>query len=54
MKVYLSDINESWIVDRIRAEWYEHNSELSTEKIKLQIQYGSSLHGCGEKYLRNI
>ena len=34
MKVYLSDINESWIVDRIRAEWYEHNSELSTEKIR--------------------
>ena len=23
MKVYLSKVNESWIVDRIRNEWYE-------------------------------
>ena len=33
MKVYLSKINESWIIDRMRKEWYEHNSEVSTEKI---------------------
>ena len=33
MKVYLSKINESWIIDRMRKEWYEHNSEESTEKI---------------------
>jgi glycosyltransferase involved in cell wall biosynthesis len=34
MKIYLSKINESWIVDRVREEWYEHNQDLSTEKIK--------------------
>ena len=34
MKVYLSKINESWIVDRMRNEWYEYNPDLSTEKIK--------------------
>ncbi|MDC3033402.1 glycosyltransferase [Acidimicrobiaceae bacterium] len=34
MKVYLSKINESWIVDRMRKEWYENNPDLSTEKIK--------------------
>ena len=34
MKIYLSKINESWIVDRVREEWYEHNQNLSTEKIK--------------------
>tara|TARA_A100001015_G_scaffold233272_1_gene264391 strand:- start:95 stop:1009 length:915 start_codon:yes stop_codon:yes gene_type:complete len=33
MKVYLSKINESWIVDRMRNEWYEFNPELSTERI---------------------
>lgn len=33
MKVYLSKINESWIIDRMRKEWYEHNIEVSTEKI---------------------
>ena len=33
MKVYLSKINESWIIDRMRKEWYEHNFEVSTEKI---------------------
>jgi glycosyltransferase involved in cell wall biosynthesis len=33
MKVYLSKINESWIIDRAREEWYEFNSDVSTEKI---------------------
>ena len=33
MKVYLTNLNESWIVDRLRKEWYEHNLQL-TEKIK--------------------
>ena len=31
MKVYLSKINESWVVDRMRDEWYEHNKDLSTQ-----------------------
>ena len=34
MKVYLSKINESWIVDRMRNEWYQYNPELSSEKIE--------------------
>ena len=34
MKIYLSKINESWIVDRVREEWYLHNKKISTEKIK--------------------
>ena len=34
MKIYLSKINESWIVDRVREEWYEYNSSISTENIK--------------------
>ena len=34
MKIYLSKINESWIVDRVRKEWYQHNEKVSTEKIK--------------------
>ena len=33
MKIYLTDINESWIVDRIRKEWYENNPDISTKKI---------------------
>ncbi len=33
MKVYLSKINESWIIDRAREEWYKFNSDVSTEKI---------------------
>ena len=35
MKVYLSDINESWIVDRVREEWYKYNPELSSKNIKI-------------------
>ena len=34
MKVYLTNLNESWIVDRLRKEWYEYNSSISTENIK--------------------
>ena len=33
MKVYLNDPKESWIVDRIRSEWYENNPESVTENI---------------------
>lgn len=34
MKVYLSQINESWIVDKIRAEFYLNFSEIATNNIK--------------------
>ena len=34
MKIYLSKINESWIVDRVRKEWYENNKKISTNSIK--------------------
>ena len=34
MKIYLSKINESWIIDRIREEWYENNSHISTRRIR--------------------
>ena len=34
MKVYLSKINESWIVDRVRKEWYESNKNISTKFIR--------------------
>ena len=30
MKIYLSKINESWIIDRMRKEWYEYNKSIST------------------------
>lgn len=33
MKIYLSKINESWIVDRVRREWYENNSDVSSKYI---------------------
>ena len=34
MKVYLSNINESWVVDRFREDWYRQNQDISTEDIK--------------------
>ena len=34
MKIYLSKINESWIVDRVKDEWLEYNDEISTKEIK--------------------
>ena len=38
MKIYLSDINESWLVDRVRNDWYEHNMEISTQQIKEHLK----------------
>lgn len=34
MKVYLNDPKESWIVDRIRKEWYQNNPDSVTENIQ--------------------
>jgi glycosyltransferase involved in cell wall biosynthesis len=34
MKVFLTKINESWIVDRIREEFYKNNKEIVTNSIK--------------------
>ena len=34
MKIFLNNINESWVVDRFRDDWYKHNSEISTNSIK--------------------
>ncbi len=33
MKIYLSKINESWIVDRVRKDWYNNNKDISTKFI---------------------
>jgi glycosyltransferase involved in cell wall biosynthesis len=35
MKIYIPKINESWIVDRFREEWYKNNPEISTKSILL-------------------
>ena len=40
MKVYLSKINESWIIDRVRDEWYEHCDDISVVKSNQQILFG--------------
>lgn len=32
MKIFLSKINESWIIDRIRNEWYQNCPNISTTK----------------------
>ncbi len=34
MKIFLSKINESWIVDRLRKEWYENNRAISTNSLR--------------------
>ena len=34
MKVYLTQINESWIIDKIRSEFYINFPDITTNKIK--------------------
>jgi len=31
MKIYLTNINESWIIDRIRREWISNNKKITTK-----------------------
>ena len=31
MKIFVPKINESWIVDRVREEWYKNNKDISTK-----------------------
>ena len=33
MKVYIPKVKESWIIDRIRKEWYGHSDKISTKFI---------------------
>ncbi len=34
MKIYLNKVNESWIIDRVRKDWYSHKKQISTRFIK--------------------
>jgi len=33
MKIYINKVKESWIIDRVRKEWYQHNKDISTNRI---------------------
>ena len=50
MKIYLSNLNESWIVDRIRNEWYKYNPQISTKLIVRSDVIWIIALGYGEKY----
>jgi glycosyltransferase involved in cell wall biosynthesis len=32
-KVYLNNLKEDWIIDRLRKEWYQSNNEISTNNL---------------------
>lgn len=34
MKIFLSEINENWIIDRLKNEWTEYNPDITTNKAK--------------------
>lgn len=34
MKIFLTNLNESWVVDRFRADWYKQNEDITTNVIK--------------------
>ena len=33
MKIYINDVNEDWIVDRFRKEFYQYNQNIVTTDI---------------------
>lgn len=34
MKIYVNKVNESWIIDRIRKDWYKNKQNISTNYIR--------------------
>ena len=34
MKIFIPKVNESWVVDRFRNEWYKYNRNITTKRIK--------------------
>lgn len=34
MKIFLTNLNESWVVDRFREDWYKQNQDITTNDIK--------------------
>jgi glycosyltransferase involved in cell wall biosynthesis len=34
MKIYVNKVNESWIIDRIRKDWYKNKKNISTNNIR--------------------
>ena len=42
MKIFIPKINESWIVDRFRSEWYENNrNSLLAFQSRYYLDYGA-------------
>ena len=33
-RVFLNKLNENWVVDRFRSEWYEYQSEISENNVR--------------------
>ena len=43
MKIFIPKINESWIVDRFRSEWYENNRNTLQKysQCRCHLDYGA-------------
>ena len=37
MKIYINNVKESWIIDRLTKEWFEENSDITTKYINEAI-----------------
>ena len=33
-RVFLNKLNENWVVDRFRSEWYQYQSEISENNVR--------------------
>ena len=33
MNIYLNNVKENWIIDRVRRDWYKHKKNISTHFI---------------------
>ena len=53
MKIYINNVKESWIIDRLTKEWFEENSDITTKYINRSDLIWISANWVWKKFLRS-
>ena len=55
MNIYLNNVKENWIIDRVRRDWYKHKKKIFPHTLYLvQKLFGYYLLGFGIKSQKNF
>ena len=54
MNIYLNNVKENWIIDRVRRDWYKHKKIFPHTLYLVQKLFGYYLLGFGIKSQKNL